>query len=158
MRDKANRSNEAEVVTEVVDENWDMEETLSVNEVAASKVCDMVKEVQRICENGGIAVPTSFIDVIELLIEVVETKRKNVKLVNRINDLEKDSKDVRSVERLVCVKLEVASARVKALEAQVSDADAKYAKIVDETTHTKKDLRSRMSSLDSLEKRKKILL
>lgn len=41
--------------------------------------------------------------------------------------MEKELQDVRSVERLACVNLEVASARMKTLKEQVKGCDKKYA-------------------------------
>lgn len=55
---------------------------------------------------------TSVIEVIELSKKVVETKHNNAKLFDCINNLEKNLEDVKSIERLVYVNLEVLSGRI----------------------------------------------
>lgn len=46
--------------------------------------------------------PTSFIEVIVLSRDVVETRRYNAKLVDRNRDLVQKLKDVKTVERPAC--------------------------------------------------------
>lgn len=76
--------------------------------------------------------PTSIVEVIELSRDVVETKRENAKLIDRINDPERESEDVQSVEQQTCVNLEATTARRQTVETQVKDTDANYAKVVAE--------------------------
>lgn len=59
---------------------------MSVDEMAASGVCDELKEAQHKREDGGKAVPTFVAKVIELSQDVLKTKLKNAKLGNRIAD------------------------------------------------------------------------
>lgn len=147
VRDIADCCDEIEGYADNVDENWDFEKTVYVNGVAASEACEKLKEVQRICKDGGKAVLTFVIVAVELSREVAETKRNSTKLVHRANDLKRALKDVRFVERLAYVSLEVPSACMRTLEAQVKDADAKYAKLIGKTAQTEENLRSRISSL-----------
>lgn len=123
---------------------------MSVNEVAASGVRNRLEEVQRICENGGEAVPTSAVEIIELSRDVVETKHKNAKLVDRVKDLERELEDGRSVKRLTCVNLVISATLVQTLEAKVNDADAKCAKMLDKAAQTEENSRSCTSSLEAL--------
>lgn len=137
MRDTAGRR--AELKGEVGDanEDWDFNGMVYANDMAASGVGNKLKEVQRLCEDEGEAVLTFVIEVIELSREVIETKRDKGKLVGLISDLERELVDVPSLKRLACVSLELMSVGIKTLEVQVKDADAKYAKVVDETAQTK---------------------
>lgn len=107
MRDIADRRDEFECEPDDVDEDRDFEEMVSVNEVAACEVRDKHKEAQYICEDGCKAVLTSAVRVIALYGDVVESKRKNAKLVSRVNDLEGEQEGVPSVKRLACVTLKV---------------------------------------------------
>lgn len=93
--------------------------------------------------------PTFVVEVIELSPDGSGTKRKGAKIVDRVNDLEEDLKDVRSVERLACLNLEVLSTRVKTMKNQIKETVAKYAKMVDETAHSEKGLRVHTSSWES---------
>lgn len=57
---------------------------------------------------------------------------------------------MRSVGRLACVNLEVASVCIKTLEAQVKGANAEFLKMVDKTTQTKENLCARVFLLKLL--------
>lgn len=108
-----------------------------------------IKEIQRICEDEEEVVPTTVVKVIEFFIDVVGAKRESAKLFDRVNSLKRRLEDAHSVARLACINLEVASVCIKTLEAQVKDADAKYAKLDDKTAQTEKDFCSPISSLES---------
>lgn len=142
VQDMADHCKEVESKTEDVDEDWDFEGTVSVDEMETLSVHDNPTEDQRICEDGGEAESTFVAEVIVLTRKAVETKRDNAKLADRPNDLVREPKDVRSVERLVSVILEVATARVQTVEVLVKDTDAKHETVVDKTAQTEMDLRS----------------
>lgn len=79
--------------------------------------------------------------------EAVKTKHNDVKLIGRNNNRAKEPEGVRLQERLVCDSIKMALAFFKTLEAQVEDADAKYAKIDKKTARLKEDLRVRIPLL-----------
>lgn len=54
---------------------------------------------------------------------------------------------MQSVQRLARVNLELALACIKFLVTRVKEADAKYAKTIDETAHTEENLRLHIFSL-----------
>lgn len=71
----------------------------------------------------------------------------NAKIVDRVSDLERELEDMRSLERLACVNLEVAIARVQTSETQVEDSSTKFPKVVDEAAKNEIKFCSLMSSL-----------
>lgn len=77
----------------------------------------MIKEIQRMCEDEDEAVLTIAVEVIEQFRDAVGTKRKNAKLVDRVNHLKRELETARSVERLTCVNLEVPLSRIMTSEA-----------------------------------------
>lgn len=144
VQDTANRCNEIEGETEDSDEDWSLEDMVSVDDVVAFTVRDKLKKIQSICEDESKAVPTSVVKVVELSRLIFETKRKNAKLAYRVSDPERELEDMWSIEELARVSLEVATTRVQALEAEVKNANAKNTKVVDKATKAEKDLRFRM--------------
>lgn len=93
--------------------------------------------------------PTFVVEVVELSRDFVKTERKNKKSFDRVNDLKRESKDVRLVERLACVDQKAVMARIKTLEARAKDVDAKYAKMVGKKALVEGDLHSRTLLLKS---------
>lgn len=81
----ASRRGEIEVETEEFSKDWDFDRTTSVDEMAASGVCDKLKEAQRIRKGGGKAVPPSVVGVFRLSRIVLKMRRKNIKLVARVS-------------------------------------------------------------------------
>lgn len=49
---------------EYADDNWNFEDKVTAEEVAASNVCDKLREVQRFCEEGCETVPTFIVVVV----------------------------------------------------------------------------------------------
>lgn len=96
-------------------------------------------KIQSICEAGGEAVSTFVVKVIELFRNIFKTKCDKAKLVDGASNLQGALKDVRSVEWTAWVSLEMASARIKTLEAQVKDANAKCTEMADETAQAEKN-------------------
>lgn len=121
-----------------------------VSEVVAPAVCDMHKETQLTCKDEGKTRLISIVEVIKLFKNVFYAKRNNAKLVGRANDLQRELKNVLSVEKLACVNSRVKSARVKSFETQGVENDAKYVKLVHETGQTEEDPWPRISLLDLL--------
>lgn len=80
-----------EVEDEVADANGDryFEKMVSAGEVAAFKVHEKMKGMQRICEDKDKAMTAIVAEVIELFRGVVETKRSSTKLGVRINDFKR---------------------------------------------------------------------
>lgn len=71
---------------------------MSADEVTSPRIHGKTKEAQRICGGEGKAVLTIVVEAIELSRDVVDTKGENAKLVERVNDLERNMQDVWSVE------------------------------------------------------------
>lgn len=80
---------------------------VSAYEVAMSGVHGKSKEVQPFCAAERKAVPKSVSKVVELFRETVKTKHDNVKLNDRNKHPVQELENVRSLERLTCVILEV---------------------------------------------------
>lgn len=100
-----------------VSEDWNINGMVLVDEAEASRVCNKHKENQRICNNRDKAVQIYAVRVVELSVEVMETRCDNAMLDEPINYLKRELKNVLFVERLNYVSLEVTSALVKALRA-----------------------------------------
>lgn len=99
---------------------------------------------------GGLkAVLTSAAKKVVLYREVFETKRNNAKLGDRNNNPERDLKDVRFVERLACVHLELALPNIKTLKAQVNNTGPKEAKMIDKMAQAKNYFQFCISSWES---------
>lgn len=88
-----------------------------VDEMAVPGAYDKFKEIQRLCQGKNKMVQTPAVAVIKTARIVVETKRDKATLADRVNDLKRKLEDVRSVERLTNVNLEVASPCINATEA-----------------------------------------
>lgn len=109
------------------------------------------------CKDGGEAMPTFVVKVIELSREVVETKRDNGKLVDHNTYFLGDLEDCRAAERLAWDKLERAEGLVKTLKAHVAKLDMKYSSTVEEATQTKEMLHVGVTSYgSSLKTRRKM--
>lgn len=65
-RDVADCRDEVESYTDKDAKGWDIQETVSVDVLSASKPCNKLKESQHICEDGGEAVPVPDAKMIEL--------------------------------------------------------------------------------------------
>lgn len=61
---------------------------LNFKEVASSVLRNKLQEVQRVCVDGGKAVPTIVVEVIEYAREGIEMNRKNATLSDRNTDTE----------------------------------------------------------------------
>lgn len=117
LRDIADHRDKVEACANYVDEDWDTKKIVSVDDVAASGVCNKLKEARELCRNEQEPEPPFVTEMVKLSREVVETKRNNAKFVGRVSILEEDSKNVRSEERLACINPEAGSACTKTLEA-----------------------------------------
>lgn len=122
---------------------------MSVEEIATSGVREKLMVVQPLCKVEGEASPTSVFKMMGLSRQVVESKRNNAKLVDRSKDLFQELEGVQTVKRPAYVNPKEAPVRAKTLEAQVKDADAKYARLVEETDQSQDNLRVHKALLDS---------
>lgn len=62
------------------EENWDFESMLSANEAVTSSIIVMLRELQRVGEDGDKTMHRTVAEAIELDKEGLEMKRKNAKL------------------------------------------------------------------------------
>lgn len=76
---------------------------MSVDEGAASRVYNNLKQNLLLCEEEGEELPASFIELIELSRAIVEMKNDNAKLVNQFINLKTELQDMQSVGQLTCV-------------------------------------------------------
>lgn len=121
-------------------EDWSFKRVMFVDEVVESGVRHKFEESQRIRGYKSKAVSTSIAKKIELSRNVVETKRKNAKLVECISHLMKDLENVWPVRRLKRFNLEKTAALVQTLETQLKDVHAKHAKhakVIDKKAQSK---------------------
>lgn len=101
------------------EDNWNFEEMVSVGEAAAPGVRDMFGKIQLICEEGGEALPTTVVEVIELAREVDETKRIHAVLVKLHSWTLKELYSSQAAERLVRKDLETSNAKLTTLRARL---------------------------------------
>lgn len=59
------------------EDNRDVECTVTAEEAATSGIRNKLREVQRVCDDSGEAVPTTIVEVVELAREGINAKRKN---------------------------------------------------------------------------------
>lgn len=82
MRDTAGRNDEVKGDAGDADEDWNSEGIVSVDEGAASGVCDKLRNILRLCKGERKTIPISVIEVIELSREVAKAKRNDAKLID----------------------------------------------------------------------------
>lgn len=72
--------NETDVLEEMDHKKdyWGSKSMVAAKEVATAGIRSKLREVQRVCEDGGETVFTTIVKVVELARKGVETKRKNV--------------------------------------------------------------------------------
>lgn len=149
VRDISGLREEAEVETADAKDDWEFERVVSVDEVAVSGVRDKLEEVRYLCKDGGEAVATSVEGVFELSRSVLKTSCDNAELRNRITDLERKLKDVRSIKRLACVILSVASRPIKIFGLQAKETDTKHVEVAEKTVKTEENFPIRITSIES---------
>lgn len=94
-------------VWQSLDKEWNFEEVMFFNNVAASPVFDNLKKTWLLCGEEEEVALTSVLQIMELSGGVFETKCKTARLVSRVNDLETELEAQRSVHRRSSVNLEV---------------------------------------------------
>lgn len=129
-------------------DNLDFEGMLAAEEVAASDVCGKLREGQCISENGGDAVPTTLVDVVELVREGIETNRKNTTLSSRQTDLEAKLVEIRAAGHTMRAQNTAGHGRIKAPETQLTNALFALERLPDESFWTEAELRSRMVAIE----------
>lgn len=65
---------------DAVEASRDLESMVTADDVATTEICGKLREVQRGCEDGFDAAPTTFVKVIELGRGGIVTKRMNATL------------------------------------------------------------------------------
>lgn len=82
VQDVTSRGGKVDFKAANANPNLDFEEIVSDDEIAVSGLHGKLREIQRICKNGGEAVPVSVIEVVKSFRKVAETKRDNARLMN----------------------------------------------------------------------------
>lgn len=81
--------------------------------MAASGIRSKLREVHPVCKDGGKAVPTTIVKVIELAREGIEVKRRNATKSSRQTDLEAKQVEIRAARCTVSVLISAAEKQVK---------------------------------------------
>lgn len=130
------------------DDDWEFEGIISVDEVAGSGLRGKLREVQRICEEGGEVVPATVVDVVNLARKVVETKRENVAFVE---DRTKALAKVEELQGTVCSlqkELDTTNTRVNALETRLAQSTESVSRIQSEELQVKAGFCARFRELE----------
>lgn len=83
------------------EENWNFEGIVIAEEMASSDLRRSLPEVERDCDDGGKAVPTTIVDVNEQACEGIKLKRKVAALSDRNTDMEAEHVKPRAVEGMM---------------------------------------------------------
>lgn len=100
MQGDAGRCDEIDAKPADADDEWDIEEMISADEIAKSVVREKIKVTRRIWDDGGEAMRTFMLEVIDLSREI-KWKRDKAKLMDRNNDLITELEESRASERVV---------------------------------------------------------
>lgn len=100
-------------------ENWEFKGMVSVDEAAAAGARGKLRELQRICKNGGEAVPTTVVEVIELARDVVGTKRDCAAWVRTHSGILEELDSSQAAERLGRKDRETSNAQLTTLRARL---------------------------------------
>lgn len=98
------RSRETEPASKVPektcdDENsWDYESIVTAEDVASSCCRGKLRDVRRVCEDGGEAALTTIVEVVEFACEVTEAMRRNATLSSRSTEMEHELVEARAVK------------------------------------------------------------
>lgn len=87
--------------------------------VATYGIRRKLQELQRICENGGDALPTKIVEVIKPAFEGVEANPKNVAPSNQNTDMKSKFVELCAVGSTTCEELAEAERRTTALKTQL---------------------------------------
>lgn len=114
------------------EDNCDFEGIATAEEVATTSIRGRLREVQRICEEGGEAVPTTFVDVTELAREDNKVKGKNATTSDRQRDSRTQLVETSAARRTIIGQVTAVKNRIKALKAQQTDAHLAPENLTDE--------------------------
>lgn len=109
---------------------------LTLDEMFTSVVCGKLREVQRVRGEGGEAMPTKIVDVIEHARDGIEMKRKNATLFSRQTNLKAKLVEMRATWRTMRDRITATEARVKTLKGQLTDAQSAFEKLADDLSRT----------------------
>lgn len=84
--------------------------------MATSGICGKLRELQRICEDGGELVPTTIVDVTDLSREGVEVKRKNATVPRQLTNLDAELVEVRAAGRTIRSQVTAAEDWIRTLK------------------------------------------
>lgn len=87
------RNRASDVSNRVVDadDSWDLEGMTIAEEVAVFHAHAKSREIQSVCEEGVVAVPTAVIKMIVLARDGIEDRRKNTRFSERSTDTQANS-------------------------------------------------------------------
>lgn len=122
-------------------------EMVSADMLAASGVRRKMKEIQSIGEDGGVSVPMSVLEVIDLSREEVRTKRVDAKLLDCTKELILELDISRISQLLACDRVQTAEACVQPSEEHVAALDVKCSKHVGKLAHVEKKRCTHVTSL-----------
>lgn len=105
-----------------------------------SGIRSKMRGVSRVCEDAGGAALTILVDVIKLVCERIETKRKNEAMSDRQTNLEAELMEALAVGRMTSGQSPAAEGRIKALKTQLADAHLPSEKLAAELSRTEADL------------------
>lgn len=123
---------------------------VTAKEVTTSGICGELGEVQRICEDGDEAVPTTIVIVIKLVREGIKVERKIATMPSQQTDLECELVETRAAERTIRRHCSTAIERVTTLKAQLFNAQMALEKLAIESSKTGADLRAEMVAVEEL--------
>lgn len=101
------------------EDSWDLESMVTAKEVATSDTRTEVQDVQRVCEDGGEAVPTTIVEATVLARECVEARRKNATLSGQITNTEAKLVTARTAKSTMREQLAEANCRITVLKAHL---------------------------------------
>lgn len=104
---------------------------MNAEKVATSGIRGKLQNVQRVCEDGGEAVSSTIIDVIELAFEDIEVKRKIATMSGRQMFLEAGLVEIRAAGRTMRSQMAAAEDWIKNPKAQLTDAHMALEKLID---------------------------
>lgn len=109
-------------MVEDADGNRNCKGMVTIKEFAASSVHSMLRQLQRICNEGGKTVPSSIIKVIKLACGGIEARCKNEKSSQRSTNVPPNLTKAFPAECTMRGKLEAAEGQGTTLKRQLADA------------------------------------
>lgn len=122
------------------EDNSDLESMVAAEGVATSGIRGNLREVHRVCESGGKAVPMSIVEVIGLAQEGVEAKRENATMSIRQTNLKAELVKIRTALRTMSNQIPAALERLKYLKGRLVETRLAFEKLTDETSRAEAKL------------------